>query len=225
MDIFDIDSIFFKVLGYELSYLEFFGVVTGLGAIWLSAKANIWSWPVGIINVTLSFFLYFQTQLYPDMFLQIFFLITNISGWWRWANPKPYEEDRKHELRVSFMGMKKFAIISSIGLLGTFVLGSAASRLHEWFPAIFQLPSAYPYVDSFIMVMSIVTTFYMIEKKIESWIIWIIVDIVATYLYFLKGIKFYSVEYFIFTAIAAYGLWHWYREYRSYSRFHERQRR
>ncbi|HRP56049.1 nicotinamide mononucleotide transporter, partial [Agriterribacter sp.] len=34
-----------------MSYLEFFGVVFGLLAVWLSAKANIWSWPVGIVNV------------------------------------------------------------------------------------------------------------------------------------------------------------------------------
>src|SRR5690349_19579415 len=162
MNFFSIENIFFRVLGYDLSYLEFFGVVTGLAAIWLSARAHIWSWPIGIVNVTLSFFLYYQTQLYPDMFLQIFFFITNISGWWRWANPKPHEEDRRRELKVSFMGLKRFLILCLIGVAGTWILGSAASRLHEWFPTIFQLPSAYPYVDSFIMVMSIVTTFAMI---------------------------------------------------------------
>ena len=216
MSFFAIDNIFFKILGYELSYLEFFGVVTGLAAIWLSAKAHLWSWPIGIVNVALSFFLYYQIQLYPDMFLQVFFFVTNITGWWRWANPKPHEEDKRNELKVSFMGVKKFAILCVIGLAGTFLLGSIASNLHEWFPTIFALPSAYPYVDSFIMIMSIVTTFYMIEKKIESWIIWIVVDIIATWLYYVKGIKFYSAEYFIFTIIAAFGLWHWYKEYRSY---------
>jgi nicotinamide mononucleotide transporter len=216
MSLFSIENIFFEVLGYQMSYIEFSGVITGLVAIWLSAKANIWSWPVGVVNVILSFFLYYQIQLYPDMFLQIFFLVTNISGWWRWANPKPHEEDLKRELRVSFMGWKKFAILCLIGCAGTVVLGSVASRLHEWFPLVFALPSSYPYADSFIMVMSIVTTFYMIEKKIESWIIWIVVDIVATYLYFLKGIKFYGIEYLIFTGIATFGLLHWYREYKNY---------
>ena len=71
------------------------------------------------------------------------------------------------------------------------------------------------------MVMSIVTTFYMIQKKIESWIIWIIVDVVAAYLYFVKGIKFYSFEYLVFTIIAAFGLWNWWREFNSYQVRHE----
>jgi nicotinamide mononucleotide transporter len=146
----------------------------------------------------------------------VFFFVTNVIGWWRWANPKPHEEDLKHELKVSFMGTKKFLIVCGISFVGTFALGSIASNLHEWFPKVFPLPSAYPYVDSFIMVMSIITTFYMIEKKIESWIIWIIVDIIATWLYYVKGIKFYSAEYFIFTIIAGFGFWHWYNEYRGY---------
>ncbi|MEO5980213.1 MAG: nicotinamide riboside transporter PnuC [Chryseolinea sp.] len=212
MSFFDAKSIFFTVLGYEMSYLEFFGVLTGLMAILLSARANIWSWPVGIVNVVLAFFLYYQVQLYPDMFLQIFYFVTNIFGWWRWANPKPGEENLKNELRASNMGLKKFLRLCSIGLIGTLILGKLASNLHEWFPSVFTIPSAYPYADSFLTVMSIVTTFVMIEKKFESWIIWIVVDITATWLYFAKGIKFFAVEYLIFCFIASYGLWHWIRE-------------
>jgi nicotinamide mononucleotide transporter len=68
------------------------------------------------------------------------------------------------------------------------------------------------------MVMSIITTFYMIQKKIECWIIWIIVDIVAACLYYIKGIKFYSFEYLIFCGIAVYGLWNWIRTYKSYAK-------
>lgn len=216
MSFFSIKNIFFTILGYDLSYLEFFAVIAGLIAVWLSAKAHVWSWPLGIINVTLAFFVYYQSQFYPDMFLQIFFCVTNIIGWWRWVHPKPFEEDRKKELRVSFMGWKKFAVLVVISLAGTTLLGSLASRLHEWFPNVFLEPSAYPYADSFIVVMSITTTFYMIEKKIESWVIWIIVDILATYLYFIRGVKFFAFEYLVFTVIASFGLWNWYREYKSY---------
>jgi len=216
LSLFSIDRIFFTVLGYPMSYIEFFGVMFGLAAVWLSAKANIWSWPIGIVNVILAFFLYYQIQLYPDMFLQVFFFVTSVVGWIRWANPKAGEEDRNHELKVSYMKWKQFVFVVLIGMAGTYVLGALASRVHEWFPSVFQQPSAYPYVDSFITVMSIVTTFFMIQKKIESWIIWIVVDVVATYLYFIKGVKFYSLEYLIFSIIACFGLWHWMQEYKSY---------
>jgi len=216
-EFFDVNKEFFNLLGYSMSYIEFAGVVFGLIAVWLSAKALIVSWPIGILNVILAAILYFQVQLYPDMFLQVFFFVTNLVGWWRWANPKPGEEDRKEELKVSYMKRNQLIFTVLISLIGTFILGQFASNLHTWFPNIFSRPSAYPYVDSFITVMSVLTTFYMIEKKIECWIIWIIVDITATILYYVKGVKFYSVEYFIFTIIATYGLMHWIKEYKSYS--------
>ena len=214
MSFFDIDKILFTIAGYEMSYLEFFGTIAGAVAVWLSAKANIWSWPVGVINVVLFFFLFYQVQLYPDMFLQVFFLITNLMGWWRWANPKPGEENRKNELRASFMGWRQFLAISVVGLIGTYFFGTFAKNLHELFPTIFSLPSAFPYADSFVTVMSVLTTFYMIQKKIESWIIWIVVDALATYLYFAKGIKFVAIEYLVFCFIASFGLWNWVREYK-----------
>jgi len=216
-EFFDVNKEFFNLLDYSMSYIEFTGVIFGLIAVWLSAKAHISSWPIGIINVILAAILYFQIQLYPDMFLQIFFFVTNIIGWWRWANPKPGEEDTKKELKVSYLKRSQLLLTAAIAVIGTFILGQFASNLHEWFPSVFSKPSAYSYVDSFITVMSVLTTFYMIEKKVESWIIWIIVDIIATVLYYIKGVKFYSLEYLIFTIIATYGLLQWAKEYKNYS--------
>lgn len=216
MSFFDIENIFFNVLGYAMSYLEFFSVMAGLVAVWLSAKANIWSWPIGIVNVSLAFFFYYQIQLYPDMFLQIFFFVTNMMGWWRWTHPHTDEEDRKRELKISFMDRKQFIVLFIASIGGTILIAAMASRLHEWLPVLFSLPSSFPYADSFILVMSIVATFLMIQKKIECWIIWVIIDIVATVLYFVKGAKFFSFEYLVFTLIASFALWNWIREYRSY---------
>jgi nicotinamide mononucleotide transporter len=218
MNIFDIQNTFFKVLGYELSYLEFFGTVSGIIAVWLSARANVWSWPLGIVNVTLSFFLFFQVQLYPDMFLQVFFFITNLIGWWRWLNPQKDEADKKYKLKVSWMDRKQLVLITGIGITGTIAFGLFASRLHDFFPIVFTKPSASPFWDSFITVMSIVATYYMIQKKIECWIIWIAIDIVATGLYFVRDIKFYSLLYFALTVLAVFGFYHWRKEYNSYQR-------
>lgn len=115
------------------------------------------------------------------------------------------------------MDIRQLVVIVSIGFMGTWLVGVLASRLHEWLPALFSLPSAFPYTDSFILVMSIVTTFLMVQKKVECWIIWIVIDVVATYLYFSKGALFFSLEYLIFTALASIGLVHWAKVYRSYT--------
>lgn len=217
MSFFDLDNIFFTAWNYEVSYLEFFGMLSGLIAVVLSSLANVWSWPIGIINVILSFFLFYQVQLYPDMFLQVFFFVTNIMGWWRWTHPKPFEEDRKHELKVSFMKSTELIFVIVTGIAGTLLFGLFAENLSSIFPKVFTQPSAAPYLDSFITVMSVITTFYLIQKKIESWIIWLAVDIIATYLYFSRDIKLYGLLYLIFCFIAAFALWNWIKEYKSYS--------
>lgn len=212
----DHENIFMNVLGYKLSYLESLGWLTGIVAVWLSARANVWSWPTGLINVSLSFFLFYQVRLYPDMFLQIFFFVTNIMGWWRWTHPKPVEEDTKHELRISWLKARDGWIVAGTTLAGTAVLGLLAQRLHHWLPGIFTQPSASPFVDSFITVLSVVATYYMIQKKVECWLMWIAVDVVATYLYFVRDIKLYSFLYFAFCFLAAYGFFTWRQEFKRY---------
>jgi nicotinamide mononucleotide transporter len=213
MNFFNHQSIFFTALSYPMSYLEFFGTVAGAVAVYLSAKANVWSWPLGIVNVVLFFFLFYQVQLYPDMFLQIFFFITNLMGWWRWKNPRQEEEDKKHELKISMMPKKAWLLFSGIGLSGTILFGALAKNLNSFFPVLFSKPSAFPYTDSFVTVMSIVATYLMVQKKVECWLVWILVDAIACYLYFSKEIKFVGIEYLVFCFIAAFGFWHWLKEY------------
>ncbi len=217
MKFFDIQHIFFTILGYPMSYLEFFGLISGVVAVVLSSIANIWSWPLGLVNVTLSFFLFFQVQLYPDMFLQVFFFVTNVMGWWRWTHPRPGEEDKHKFLKISFLPYRKLIIYSLLSITGMLIMASFAKNLHEWVPLIFTKPSASPYLDSFITVMSVMATFLMIQKRVECWIIWVLVDVVATYLYFVRDIKFYSLMYFAFCIIASFGFLHWWREYNSYA--------
>ncbi len=218
MKFFDINNIFFTALDHPVSYLEFFGTAAGAIAVWLSARANIWSWPIGIINVVLSFFLFYQIQLYPDMFLQIFFFITNLLGWWRWTHPQHGEEDVKNELRVSWAPLNEWVAFFMIAIAGTVVFGFFAGNLHKLFPTVFPLPSAYPYLDSFVTVVSIIATYLMVQKKIECWLAWLLADMVATYLYFTKGIFLVGLEYFAFCLIAGFGFWRWRTEFKTYIR-------
>jgi nicotinamide mononucleotide transporter len=212
MNFFDHQSAFFTLWGYTMSYLEFFGTLAGALAVWLSAKGKIISWPLGLLNVTLFFFLFYQIQLYPDMFLQVFFFITNILGWWRWSHPNKNEEDQKKELRVSFTSKKVLALLGIAGFSVTFLFGLFASKLHVLLPNLFQQPSAFPYLDSFVTSMSIVATYLMVQKKVECWLVWLAVDVVATGLYFSKEIYFVGAEYFVFCIIAAFGFIRWRKE-------------
>jgi nicotinamide mononucleotide transporter len=223
-DFFSIKSIFFTALGYPMSYLEFFGVVVGSVSVWLSARAHVWSWPLGLVGVALLFFLFYQVQLYPDMLLQVFFFATNIIGWWQWTHPAPAEADRRQELRITSTAWRVLVMSAAAVMVATVVLGTAAARLHQWLPLVFSQPSAFPYLDSFTSVLSVWATFLLMSKKLACWFVWLLTDVVLTYLYFIKGIKFLGLEYAVFCLIAAYGAWHWWREFHSYRQLSEPNR-
>jgi nicotinamide mononucleotide transporter len=211
---FDIKNIFFEFLGYQMSHIEWWATLTGGIAVWLSAKENVWSWVLGLLNVILAFMLFYQIQLYPDMFLQVFFFVTNIIGWWQWKFPKTNERNLKNELKISKLNTNQIIVIVGIGLIGTAILGTFANNLHAWLPNVFSLPSSFPYMDSFTTVMSIVATFMLIRKKIEAWFTWLFIDIISTYMYFIKDVKLYSLLYLIFCFIAIYGAYNWTKEVR-----------
>lgn len=212
---FSFDSVFFTIWNYPMSYLEFYATVTGGLAVWLASRAHLWSWPLGIISVTLFFFLFYQLQLYPDMFLQVFFFVTNLMGWWRWTHPDTAEADKLHQLKISRLTKRETVICTAATGIGTIICGILASHLHEWLPWLFNLPSSFPYADSFVLVASIAATPLMVHKKIECWIMWLLVDVVASTLYFIKGIHFVAIEYVAFCFIALYGFVFWRQKYQT----------
>jgi nicotinamide mononucleotide transporter len=216
MNFLSLEDTFFTIWNYPVSYLEFSGLVTGLVAVWLAALGNVWNWPLGIIYVILMMILFYQVQLYPDMMLHIYFLITNIVGWWRWKHPRMDEADAKEELRISWLDGRALAVVTILIVAGTVALGVFASNLHHLLPWIFTRPSAAPYLDSFVTVTSVVAAYYMIEKKVEAWIMYLLVDVVGVHLYFTRDIKVTSLLYFIYCVLACFALVNWIRIYRSY---------
>ncbi|NQV74687.1 MAG: nicotinamide mononucleotide transporter, partial [Bacteroidetes bacterium] len=67
------------------SLLEISGVISGILCVYLAARNNIWSWPLAIISVLIYTFIFFEEKLYADAGLQIYFLFTNIYGWYFWT--------------------------------------------------------------------------------------------------------------------------------------------
>lgn len=214
--LFDINTIFFTLLNYPMSYLEFFGTVLTGWSVYLSAKNKVISWPIGIVGVVLFGFLFYQVQLYSDLFEQIYYLLTGFWGWWLWTHPRQNDKDDKNELKVSF-GSKKFNLlgVSSIAVL-TIGLTYFMSNIHLIFPVLFPIPASFPFMDAFTTAMSFVANIYLAKRKIENWYMWIIVDIIAVFLYYQKGVIFLSLLYFFFLLNAFKGLYDWSKTHNSY---------
>ncbi|OQP56087.1 nicotinamide mononucleotide transporter [Niastella yeongjuensis] len=202
MHFFDITNVAIAVMGYPVSYVELIGTLFGLISVFYASRANIVTWPTGIINELFLFILFFQVQLYADMFLQVYFFIVTIYGWYHWKTSTV-------EKKVSATTGKGRLFLLAAAVLGTVAFGCLFRHIHILLPAFFTTPAAYPFADSFVMVLSILATVLLARKKIENWVLWITGDVVCVVLYFKKEIYFLSLEYLIFLGLASYGLYHW----------------
>lgn len=200
--LFDLNNIAFEIFNYKISYTEFIAVVFGLVAVFLVAKNVIWNWPLGIISIVFSITVFYQVQLYSDMFLYVYFFVMSVYGWYYWNL-------EKKEKKISFLNQEEILLHIVLIIVGSFGLGFFMLHIHEIIPHYFPSPAAFPFIDSFIAVASVVAQYLMAKRKIEHWILWIIIDIVSVAVYFVKEIKFIAIEYLVFLCLACFGLWQW----------------
>jgi nicotinamide mononucleotide transporter len=208
MSFFDLNSVAFTILDYPMSWLELVGTTTGLLAVWLSAREHIISWGIGLINIICFYVIFYRSALYSDMFLQIYFFGTGVYGWYVWSRRNALNLPK---IKISFLNPKQRIYIAIFIALNTIVLGNIIAKLNDWLPNYFPQPAAFPIADTAIMVMSMVANVLMARKKVESWYLWVAVDILAPVLYFQKQLYLLAIEYIIFGIIAAYGLMEWQR--------------
>jgi nicotinamide mononucleotide transporter len=197
------------IWGYPLSYLEAFGTLTGLVAVALAAADKIWTWPIGLVNVTCFFVLFWQVGLYSDMFLQLYFFYTGVYGWFYWMR-------HRHEVRHIRLLHNRERAYWTIGIVaGTGLLGWITSQLPAWWPQWFPQAAAFPYADALIAVMSIAGNWLLAKRVFENWVLWLMVDFIAPVIYFQKDIRFVALLYVLYACIAIFGCITWWREYRS----------
>lgn len=202
MQLFDIGFTVVTILGYPLSLVELIATVFGFLSVYLASRANIHTWSTGVVNELFLFILFYQVHLYADMLLQVYFFGVTIMGWYNWK--------KQGEINfVSVLSMKKRFSLGLLVIAGTIILGVVLSEIHTLLPAYFPVKAAFPFVDSAILSGSIAATVLLAGRKIETWYIWILVDLISTILFFKKGLYFLGLEYTLFLGMASYGLWNW----------------
>lgn len=181
------------------NWFELSAAALGFIAIFLQIKQNAWYWGVSIVMVSMYIFVYIEAKLYADMSLQVYYLIVGFYGWWAWLFGKKVKESRK-SIPVSVTSNKQWIYISLFSV-GSF-FGIAYILIH-------YTNSDLPWWDAFTTALSFAATWMLARKKLENWIIWIVVDITSSVIYFYKGL-YPTMGLFIFLsgmAIIGYQAW------------------
>jgi nicotinamide mononucleotide transporter len=207
---FDVNNIAFTLLGYPISWLEFVGTIFNLVCVILVARRNILTWPIGLVGVLLFGVLFYQINLYADVFEQVYYLITGIVGWYMWANLKRGDRsDKDKKVRITTNSLSAnfvwIGVIAVVSVVATWALSNA----HNWLPVIFPEEASLPAIDATTTIMSFAAQYLMMRRKLENWYLWIAVDVVAIWLYWYKGVPFVALLYLVFLFNAFYGLFSW----------------
>jgi nicotinamide mononucleotide transporter len=185
---------------YNAQWYEFAGFVTSLVAVYLVAVEHILNWPVGLISVTIYGYAFFVGRLYADSSLQLFYFALGVQGWYFWTKGGK----DKSELVIS-----RIPTIWWLWISGFIVIGTAI-----YFPIIKHFNGAAPFADSLLTVGSIVAQLLINAKKLENWILWIVIDIAFIPLYISRQYYMTAYLYAFFLLLAVLGLYKWIKTYR-----------
>ena len=178
--------------------LEFIAFVFGILSVWFAKKENILVYPTGLIATIITAYLLYIAGYLGDMMINGYFTIMSIYGWYKWAR-----KENDTEIIVITRTNKKEKII---GIALFFVTVFVVFGIYKFFD--YEIKTA-NYIDIFASGIFFTGMWYMANKKIENWTLWILGDIIVTPLYAYRGLGMLSLQYLIFTilAISAYLEW------------------
>ncbi len=204
--------------------LEAIAAISGLVSVFLLTRQSIWAWPTGLLSVTTAAIVFYDSFLYSDMLLHVYYIGMNIYGWIHWLRGGPQDD----VLPVGRMSVSKNVMWGIVTIVLTLAWGWSMSNLDviaQWFLtnvndsiawaqawAAGGAPvPAYPYGDAFTTMASLVAMWFMARKLLENWAYWFVIDIVAITIYALKGLYLFSGQYAIFLVLCIMGYREWTR--------------
>ena len=180
---------------------ELIGAASGLLCVWLIIRENIWNWPVGLAYALVSLLVFYKARLYSDLVLHVFYVFMNGYGWYYWLRGAG-ARGSEGRLVVARLSMRSASLLGVATLIGIIAMG----WLFDYYT-----DADLAYWDSTTTVMSFAAMWMAAHKYIENWIVWLVIDVLATGIYIFKGIWPYAVLYGLYIPMAVWGWMAWLR--------------
>ena len=195
-----IDFLFSQYSTYSdtFIFLEIFAVGMNIISVVYAKQNNILVYPTGLIGTGIFVYILFNFSLLGDMIINGYFFIMSIYGWYFWSRKK----DEVFINNVSRLEKREYIqlIFLAVGsLLFIYFIYVQFDKWNSWTAYVVNITTAIFFVAMWLMA----------KRKVESWIFWIIGDLITVPLYFYKGLTISSLQYIIFTVLAILGYISW----------------
>ena len=195
-----IEFLFGQYSEYTLTHtlLELFAVTMNILSVIYAKRNSILVYPTGLIGTGIFVYILYNFSLLGDMIINFYFVLMSIYGWYYWAQKK----DGQTLNNVSRTSIKEYYFILILGITSLLSIYLVYNFYDKW-------DSWTAYVDTITTAIFFVAMYLMARRKVESWIFWIIGDVITIPLYFYKGLTISSIQYLIFLILAILGYISW----------------
>ncbi|SFR46854.1 nicotinamide mononucleotide transporter [Yoonia tamlensis] len=187
---------FFGMVGGSL--IEWVAVACGLVNVGLIIRRSIWNYPFGFLLVVLYFFIFLEYKLYSDAILQVYFFVIQFYGLWNWVNGRAADG----RVRVVPLARAGFAVYLAATAVAWFVISALMATYTD---------AAAPRWDAAVAALSVTAQLLMSRRHLESWILWIAVDLLAIGLFYTRDLVPTAALYVVFLGLAVAGYVQWRR--------------
>lgn len=182
----------------NITFLDPLGALLSLSATYYYTQGSKKAWPLSIVAIIINIYLYWGNGIYGQMGLEGIYFFMSLYGWYFWSTSS---QQQKHAIT----NMPK--IIFWIGLpIVVFSIYLCTALLMKY------TESNIPVIDASVTVLGLCAQMMLCRKWIESWLLWLVVDIIIVFMHWIKGIPFHSATHFIYLILAILGYISWHKK-------------
>jgi len=189
--------------------VEWAGFVLSLAMVYCNIRQIHWGWLLAILSSFLYGFVFWKTALYGQAALQVMFIVMAAWGWQQWLQGQSQSE-------------------ASTDRTATDLLSISSLERHEWQRAGVATLLAWAFctvvlqqfsdskvvgLDALITALALLGQYLLGRKKIETWWIWLAVNILTIALMVTQHLWLTAVLYFVFAVLSVVGLRAWRKQH------------
>jgi nicotinamide mononucleotide transporter len=189
--------------------VEWAGFVLSLAMVYCNIRQIHWGWLLAILSSVLYGFVFWKTALYGQAALQVMFIVMAAWGWQQWLQGQSQTE-------------------ASTDMTATDPLPISSLQRHEWQRAGVATLLAWSFctvvlqqfsdskvvgLDALITALALLGQYLLGRKKIETWWIWLAVNILTIALMVTQHLWLTAVLYFVFAVLSVVGLRAWRKQH------------
>lgn len=180
----------------QMSGWEILAVVFGISYVLLAAKESLWAWFFGFLSTLIYTLIFWEGALVSSSLLNFYYMGMAVYGFILWRSGG----EKGKELEITGWSVKKNIVMIIAGLFIAAVLGYVSDTYTD---------AKFAYLDTFVMVFSVLATWMLANKILENWLYWMVIDSAAIVLYWQSGYLATIVLFALYILLAFYGYSSW----------------